>query len=269
MAVQTGGSSSRKTNTARAISDLGALMSAKSEGNSNTDSQPVVVQVQAPVTPVPDSAITTASQEANLPAVETVVSPEVNPVNQAQNQEQAPKEETIMSATQNATTPAPATAATTAAAPAPAATTAAPADTTAIWDLLYSDAPAAAESTNPPTPIWGLLEGLEKPVVEENLDSLDGLRSTLSGRAERFSNLVAVTKDTVQRVDALEAKVAELQKGGQTRTIKFEHPDWKDEVVHGLVAGAAVSVGVLGIAYAFEAMFGSTPAVTTGEPAIQ
>ena len=268
MAVQTGGSSSRKTNTARAISDLGALMSAKSEGNSNTDSQPVVVQVQAPVTPVPDSAITTASQEANLPAVETVVSPEVNPVNQAQNQEQAPKEETIMSATQNATTPAPATAATTAAAPAPAATTAAPADTTATAGATTA-APAAAESTNPPTPIWGLLEGLEKPVVEENLDSLDGLRSTLSGRAERFSNLVAVTKDTVQRVDALEAKVAELQKGGQTRTIKFEHPDWKDEVVHGLVAGAAVSVGVLGIAYAFEAMFGSTPAVTTGEPAIQ
>ena len=110
---------------------------------------------------------------------------------------------------------------------------------------------------------------MEKPVVEENLDSVDGLRSTLSGRAERYSNLVAVTKDTVQRVDALEAKVAALQKGGLTRTVKFEHPDWKDEAVHGLVMGAAVGVGVLGIAYAFEAMFGEPGAVTTGEPAIQ
>ena len=262
MAVQTG-ISSRKTASARAISDLGALMSAKSDNN--TDSQPVVVQVQAPVTPVPDSpSITTASQEANLPAVETVVSSEVSSIN-AQNQEQAPKEETIMSATQNASAPATTTA--TAATPAPAATTAAPADTTAT--TASTVAPAAAESTNPQTPTWALLEGLEKPVAEENLDSVDGLRSTLSGRAERFSNLVAVTKDTVQRVDALEAKVAELQKGGLTRTVKFEHPDWKDEAVHGLVVGAAVGVGVLGIAYAFEAMFGEPGAVTTGEPAIQ
>ena len=264
MAVQTGGNSSRKTASARAISDLGALMSAKSDSN-NTDSQPVVVQVQAPVTPVPDSpSITTASQEANLPAVETVVSSEVSSIN-AQNQEQAPKEETIMSATQNASAPATTTAA--AAAPAPVAIAAAPADTTAT--TASTVAPAAAESTNPPTPTWALLEGLEKPVSEENLDSLDGLRTTLTGRAERFSNLVAVTKDTVQRVDALEAKVAELQKGGQTRTVKFEHPDWKDEAVHGLVMGAAVGVGVLGIAYAFEAMFGEPGAVTTGEPAIQ
>ena len=141
------------------------------------------------------------------------------------------------------------------------------ADTTAT--TASTVAPAAAESTNPQTPTWALLEGLEKPVVEENLDSLDGLRTTLTGRAERFSNLVAVTKDTVQRVDALEAKVAELQKGGLTRTVKFEHPDWKDEAVHGLVMGAAVGVGVLGIAYAFEAMFGEPGAVTTGEPAIQ
>ena len=262
MAVQTG-ISSRKTASARAISDLGALMSAKSDNN--TDSQPVVVQVQAPVTPVPDSpSITTASQEANLPAVETVVSSEVSSIN-AQNQEQAPKEETIMSATQNASAPATTTA--TAATPAPAATTAAPADPSAT--TASTVAPAAAESTNPQTPTWALLEGLEKPVAEENLDSVDGLRSTLSGRAERFSNLVAVTKDTVQRVDALEAKVAELQKGGLTRTVKFEHPDWKDEAVHGLVVGAAVGVGVLGIAYAFEAMFGEPGAVTTGEPAIQ
>lgn len=264
MAVQTGGNSSRKTASARAISDLGALMSAKSDNN--TDTQPVVVQVQAPVTPVPDSpSITTASQEANLPAVETVVSSEVSSIN-AQNQEQAPKEETIMSATQNASAPATTTA--TAATPAPAATTAAPADTAGTTTATAAT-PAAAESTNPPTPTWALLEGLEKPVAEENLDSVDGLRSTLSGRAERFSNLVAVTKDTVQRVDALEAKVAELQKGGLTRTVKFEHPDWKDEAVHGLVVGAAVGVGVLGIAYAFEAMFGEPGAVTTGEPAIQ
>ena len=109
---------------------------------------------------------------------------------------------------------------------------------------------------------------MEKPVAEENLDSVDGLRSTLSGRAERFSNLVAVTKDTVQRVDKLEAAVAELQKGGLTRTVKFENPDWKDNAVHGLITGAAVSVGVLGIAYAFDAMFGS-PAEVPGEPAIQ
>ena len=262
MAVQTG-IGSRKTASARAISDLGALMSAKSDNN--TDSQPVVVQVQAPVTPVPDSpSITTASQEANLPAVETVVSSEVSSIN-AQNQEQAPKEETIMSATQNASAPATTTAA--AAAPAPVAIAAAPADTTAT--TASTVAPAAAESTNPPTPTWELLEGLEKPVSEENPYSLDGLRTTLTSRAERFSNLVAVTKDTVQRVDALEAKVAELQKGGQTRTVKFEHPDWKDEAVHGLVVGAAVGVGVLGIAYAFEAMFGEPGAVTTGEPAIQ
>ena len=184
-----------------------------------------------------------------------------------------------MSATQTASAPATTTAAA-AAAPAPAATTtaawtsliaattAAPADATTATTAT-TVAPAAAESTNPPTPTWALLEGLEKPVAEENLDSVDGLRSTLSGRAERFSNLVAVTKDTVQRVDALEAKVAELQKGGLTRTVKFEHPDWKDEAVHGLVMGAAVGVGVLGIAYAFEAMFGEPGAVTTGEPAIQ
>ena len=265
MAVQTGGNSSRKTASARAISDLGALMSAKSDNN--TDSQPAVVQVQAPVTPVPDSSyITTASQEANLLTVETVVSSEVSSIS-AQNQEQVSKEETIMSATQTASAPATTTAAA-AAAPAPAATTAAPADATTATTAT-TVAPAAAESTNPPTPTWALLEGLEKPVVEENLDSVDGLRSTLSGRAERFSNLVAVTKDTVQRVDALEAKVAELQKGGLTRTVKFEHPDWKDEAVHGLVMGAAVGVGVLGIAYAFEAMFGEPGAVTTGEPAIQ
>ena len=265
MAVQTGGNSSRKTAPARAISDLGALMSAKSDNN--TDSQPVVVQVQAPVTPVPDSSyITTASQEANLLTVETVVSSEVSSIS-AQNQEQVSKEETIMSATQTASAPATTTAAA-AAAPAPAATTAAPADATTATTAT-TVAPAAAESTNPSTPTWALLEGLEKPVVEEILDSVDGLRSTLSGRAERFSNLVAVTKDTVQRVDALEAKVAELQKGGLTRTVKFEHPDWKDEAVHGLVVGAAVGVGVLGIAYAFEAMFGEPGAVTTGEPAIQ
>lgn len=262
MAVQTGGNNSRKTASARAISDLGALMSAKTEGN-NTDSQPDVVQVQAPVTPVPDSSyITTASQKVNLPAVETVVSQEVSSINQAQSQEQAPKEET-MSATQNASAPATTTAA--AAAPAPAAATAAPADTTATAATTH--APAAAESTNPPTPTWALLEGLEKP-MQENLDSMDGLRSTLSGRAERFSNLVAVTKDTVQRVDALEAKVAALQKDGLSRTVTFKHPDWKDEAVSGLVMGASVGVGVLGIAYAFDAMFGS-PAAVPGEPAIQ
>ena len=261
MAVQTG-SGNRKTASARAISDLGALMSAKSEGNQ--DSQPAVVQVHAPVTPVPDPAtITTASQEANLPAVETVVSSEVSPVNQAQPQEQFSNEETMSAqittpAAPATTTAAPATAP--AAVPTPAATAAAtPADATAA---------PAAESTTPPTPTWAMLETLEKGLGVENLDSLDSLRSSLGARAERFNTLVAVTKDTVQRVDRLEAAVTELKKGGLTRTVKFENPDWKDNAVHGLITGAAVSVGVLGIAYAFDAMFGS-PAEVPGEPAIQ
>ena len=261
MAVQTG-SGNRKTASARAISDLGALMSAKSEGNQ--DSQPAVVQVHAPVTPVPDSfTITTTSQEVIPAAEQSVVITEAISINQAQPQEQAPKEET-MSATQNASAPATTTAA--AAAPAPAVTTAAPADTTAT--AATTAAPAAAEYTSPSTPTWTLLEGLEKPVAEESFDSIDGLRATLSGRAERFGNLVAVTKDTVQRVDALEAKVAALQKDGLSRTVTFKHPDWKDEAVSGLVMGASVGVGVLGIAYAFDAMFGS-PAAVPGEPAIQ
>ena len=270
MAVQTG-NSGRKTASARAISDLGALMSAKAEGNQ--DSQPAVVQVHAPVTPVPDSfTITTASQEAILAAEQSVVIPEAISINQAQPQEQTMKEETMSA--QNATTTAPAapaapaaqvaTAAAPATAPAavptPAATAAAtPADATAA---------PAAESTTPPTPTWAMLETLEKGLGVENLDSLDSLRSSLGARAERFNTLVAVTKDTVQRVDRLEAAVAELKKGGLTRTVKFENPDWKDNAVHGLITGAAVSVGVLGIAYAFDAMFGS-PAEVPGEPAIQ
>ena len=264
MAVQTG-NSGRKTASARAISDLGALMSAKAEGNQ--DSQPAVVQVKAPVTPVPDSfTIATASQEAILAAEQSVVIPEAISINQAQPQEQIVKEETMSA--QNATTTAPAAQVATAAAPAtapaavptPAATAAAtPADATAA---------PAAESTTPPTPTWAMLETLEKGLGVENLDSLDSLRSSLGARAERFNTLVAVTKDTVQRVDRLEATVAELQKGGLTRTVKFENPDWKDNAVHGLITGAAVSVGVLGIAYAFDAMFGS-PAEVPGEPAIQ
>ena len=260
MAVQTG-NSGRKTASARAISDLGALMSAKSEGNQ--DSQPAVVQVHAPVTPVPDSfTITTASQEAILAAEQSVVIPEAISINQAQPQEQIVKEETMSA--QNATTTAPAAPAAPATAPAavptPAATAAAtPADATAA---------PAAESTTPPTPTWAMLETLEKGLGVENLDSLDSLRSSLGARAERFNTLVAVTKDTVQRVDRLEAAVAELKKGGLTRTVKFENPDWKDNAVHGLITGAAVSVGVLGIAYAFDAMFGS-PAEVPGEPAIQ
>ena len=182
-----------------------------------------------------------------------------------------------MSVNQNAT-PTPTTTTTATAAPAPVAPATAPADTTVTTATAAAPAPtattataaapAAADSSNPPTPTWALLEGLEKPVAEESLDSIDGLRTTLSGRAERFSNLVAVTKDTVQRVDALEAKVAALQKDGLSRTVTFKHPDWKDEAVSGLVMGASVGVGVLGIAYAFDAMFGS-PAAVPGEPAIQ
>ena len=161
-------------------------------------------------------------------------------------------------AAQVATAAAPATAP--AAVPTPAATAAAtPADATAA---------PAAESTTPPTPTWAMLETLEKGLGVENLDSLDSLRSSLGARAERFNTLVAVTKDTVQRVDRLEAAVAELKKGGLTRTVKFENPDWKDNAVHGLITGAAVSVGVLGIAYAFDAMFGS-PAEVPGAHAIQ
>ena len=277
MAVQTG-NSGRKTASARAISDLGALMSAKAEGNQ--DSQPAVVQVHAPVTPVPDSfTITTASQEAILAAEQSVVIPEAISINQAQPQEHIGKEETMSA--QNATTTAPAapaaqvaTAAAPATAPAavptPAATAAvaeAPLSSSEVMGDANTTAPAA-ESTTPPTPTWAMLETLEKGLGVENLDSLDSLRSSLGARAERFNTLVAVTKDTVQRVDRLEAAVAELKKGGLTRTVKFENPDWKDNAVHGLITGAAVSVGVLGIAYAFDAMFGS-PAEVPGEPAIQ
>ncbi len=267
MAVQTG-NSGRKTASARAISDLGALMSAKAEGNQ--DSQPAVVQVQAPVTPVPDSfTITTASQEAILAAEQSVVIPEAISINQAQPQEQIVKEETMSA--QNATTTAPAAPAAqvaTAAAPATApAAVPTPAATAAATPADAMAAPAA-KSTTPPTPTWAMLETLEKGLGVENLDSLDSLRSSLGARAERFNTLVAVTKDTVQRVDRLEAAVTELKKGGLTRTVKFENPDWKDNAVHGLITGAAVSVGVLGIAYAFDAMFGS-PAEVPGEPAIQ
>ncbi len=266
MAVQTG-NSGRKTASARAISDLGALMSAKAEGNQ--DSQPAVVQVHAPVTPVPDSfTITTASQEAILAAEQSVVIPEAISINQAQPQEQIVKEETI---SKNETTQAQAAATQVPAADqAPAATAAvaeAPLSSSEVMGDANTTAPAA-ESTTPPTPTWAMLETLEKGLGVENLDSLDSLRSSLGARAERFNTLVAVTKDTVQRVDRLEAAVTELKKGGLTRTVKFENPDWKDNAVHGLITGAAVSVGVLGIAYAFDAMFGS-PAEVPGEPAIQ
>lgn len=266
MAVQTG-NSGRKTASARAISDLGALMSAKAEGNQ--DSQPAVVQVHAPVTPVPDSfTITTASQEAILAAEQSVVIPEAISINQAQPQEQIVKEETMSA--QNATTTAPAAPAAqvaTAAAPA-TAPAAVPTPAAVAAALLSSSEVMGDESTTPPTPTWAMLETLEKGLGVENLDSLDSLRSSLGARAERFNTLVAVTKDTVQRVDRLEAAVAELKKGGLTRTVKFENPDWKDNAMHGLITGAAVTVGVLGIAYAFDAMFGS-PAEVPGEPAIQ
>ena len=109
------------------------------------------------------------------------------------------------------------------------------------------------------------------PDVNAALNTPYSMMGYLQGRDDRFKTLVAITKDTVGRVDALEARFAELKKNGITKksTLTIKSPDWKDQVVDGLLIGSATAVGVLGIAYAFDALFGNGQSEPAGEPAIQ
>ena len=262
MAVKTGPGAQRQTAVARSVSDLGALMSAKAEAQAQPQPD---IQVQAEVSVLPESnhnltGAASVTKEAGLQSTLPATA----------QAEQTQKEETIMA--KNETTQAQVTAEQTPAAEQTPVTTTATALIGWPVDALSSSEVMGDANTTAPTQTHEDLDKLladATPDVNAALNTPSGMLDYLQGRDGRFKTLVAITKDTVQRVDALEAKVAELQKGGLTRTVKFEHPDWKDEAVHGLVMGAAVGVGVFGIAYAFDALFGQLGAAESGEPAIQ
>ena len=258
MAVKTGPGAQRQTAVAKSVSDLGALMSAKAEAN--TQPQPDI-QVQAEVSVLPESTTT------NLTGVASVTKEaDIQSTPATAQSEQTTKEETM---SKNETTQAQAAATQVPAADQAPATTAAVAEAPLSSSEVMGDA-----NTTAPTQTHGDLDKLladATPDVNAALNTPSGMLDYLQGRDGRFKTLVAITKDTVGRVDALEAQIAELKKNGTTKTstLTVKSPDWKDQIVDGLLIGSATAVGVFGIAYAFDAMFGQPRAAESSEPAIQ
>lgn len=263
MAVKTGSGAQRQTAVARSVSDLGALMSAKAEAQAQPQPD---IQVQAEVNVLPESNHNlTGAASATKEAVIQSTLPAT-----AQN-EQTLKEETTMA--KNAITQAEVNPAL-AAAPAletNGASAAANVNATAEAPLSSSEVMGDDTTTTAPPSVHSELDKLlgTTTTTPDDIKSAEGLVSYLQGRDGRFKSLVEITKDTVKRVDEIEVKLAKLLEGGATRTVQIKTPDWKDQAVDGLVMGAAVGVGVLGVAYAFDAMFGTAPAPSAGEPAIQ
>ena len=257
MAVKTGTGAQRQTAVAKSVSDLGALMSAKAEAN--TQPQPDI-QVQAEVSVLPEST-------TNLTGVASVTKEaDIQSTPATAQSEQTTKEETM---SKNETTQAQAAATQVPAADQAPATTAAVAEAPLSSSEVMGDA-----NTTAPTQTHGDLDKLladATPDVNAALNTPSGMLDYLQGRDGRFKTLVAITKDTVGRVDALEAQIAELKKNGTTKTstLTVKSPDWKDQIVDGLLMGSATAVGVFGIAYAFDAMFGQPRAAESSEPAIQ
>lgn len=241
---------------AKSVADLGALMSAQ------VGATDVTIKTVAPVTPMPERlqrhpgfadepqithATEEAAQSASLPT-------------HAQ-EEQTSKVEIMTTPVTQETTQT-------------SNLNAAPAGQPDIINSLNTPAAAAAtpEPTTAHTQVHGDLDkllGETTTATPDDIKSAEGLVTYLQGRDGRFKTLVEITKDTVKRVDELEAKMAKVLAGGLTRAVKVETPDWKDQAIDGLVMGTAVGVGVLGVAYAFDAMFGAHPAPAVGEPAIQ
>ncbi len=257
MAVKTGSGAQRQTAVARSVSDLGALMSAKAEAQAQPQPD---IQVQAEVSVLPESnhnltGAASVTKEAGLQSTLPATA----------QAEQTTKEETM---SKNETTQAQAAATQVPAADQAPVTTAAPDFLEAVFSADATTATTAPTQTH---------EDLDKlladatPDLTAVLTAPNSMVDYLQGRDSRFKTLVAITKDTVSRVDALEAKFVELSKNGITKstTLTVKSPDWKDQVVDGLVMGAAVGVGVLGVAYAFDALFGQPGAAESGEPAIQ
>ena len=256
MAVKTGPGAQRQTAVAKSVSDLGALMSAKAEANMQPQPD---IQVQAEVSVLPEfttnlTGVASVTKEADIQSTPATA-----------QSEQTTKEETM---SKNETTKAQAAAQVPAADQAPA-TTAAVAEAPLSSSEVMGDA-----NTTAPTQTHGDLDKLladATPDVNAALNTPSGMLDYLQGRDGRFKTLVAITKDTVGRVDALEAQIAELKKNGTTKTstLTVKSPDWKDQIVDGLLMGGATAVGVFGIAYAFDAMFGQPRAAESSEPAIQ
>ena len=276
MAVKTGPGAQRQTAVARSVSDLGALMSAKAEAQAQPQPD---IQVQAEVSVLPESNHNLTGAASATKEADTQSTPAT-----AQS-EQTTKEETM---SKNETTQAQA-AATQAQAPAaqvPAADQA-PVATAAVAEAPLSSSEVMGDATSPfmmlmeasrvntaPTQTHGDLDKLladATPDLTAVLTTPNSMVDYLQGRDSRFKTLVAVTKDTVSRVDALEAKFVELSKNGITKssTLTVKSPGWKDQVVDGLLVGSATAIGVFGIAYAFDALFGQPGAAESGEPAIQ
>ena len=269
MAVKTGTGAQRQTAVAKSVSDLGALMSAKAEAQAQPQPD---IQVQAEVSVLPESnhnltGAASVTKEAGLQSTLPATA----------QAEQTQKEETIMA--KNETTQAQVTAEQTPAAEQTPVTTtataligwpvAAPAEAPLSSTEVMGDA-----NTTAPTQTHGDLDKLLADVTPDLtavLTAPNSMGDYLQGRDNRFKTLVAITKDTVSRVDALEAKFVELSKNGITKssTLTVKSPDWKDQVVDGLLVGSATAIGVLGIAYAFDALFGQPGAAESGEPAIQ
>ena len=151
----------------------------------------------------------------------------------------------------------------------------APAATTAVAEAPLSSTEVMGDAnTTAPTQTHGDLDKLladATPDLTAVLTAPNSMVDYLQGRDSRFKTLVTITKDTVSRVDALEAKFVELSKNGITKssTLTVKSPGWKDQVVDGLLVGSATAIGVFGIAYAFDALFGQPGAAESGEPAIQ
>ncbi len=257
MAVKTGPGAQRQTAVARSVSDLGALMSAKAEAQAQPQPD---IQVQAEVSVLPESnhnltGAASVTKEAGLQSTLPATA----------QAEQTTKEETM---SKNETTQAQAAATQVPAADQAPVTTAAPDFLEAVFSADATTATTAPTQTH---------EDLDKlladatPDLTAVLTAPNSMVDYLQGRDSRFKTLVAITKDTVSRVDALEAKFVELSKNGITKssTLTVKSPGWKDQVVDGLLVGSATAVGVLGIAYAFDALFGQPGAAESGEPAIQ
>ena len=258
MAVKTGPGAQRQTAVARSVSDLGALMSAKAEAQAQPQPD---IQVQAEVSVLPESNhnLTGAASVAKEAGLQSAI-PATAQNEQTSKEEIMAKNETTQAQVTAEQTPAAEQTPVTTAAPAEASTAAAPAD--------------ATTATTAPTQTHGDLDKLladATPDLTAVLTAPNSMVDYLQGRDSRFKTLVAITKDTVSRVDALEAKFVELSKNGITKssTLTVKSPDWKDQVVDGLLMGSATAIGVFGIAYAFDALFGQPGAAESGEPAIQ
>lgn len=257
MAVKTGPGAQRQTAVARSVSDLGALMSAKAEANMQPQPD---IQVQAVVSVLPESSnsLTTETNSSTPAQTEQTLKEEITMAKNVTTQSEvnpalaaAPAMETNEApTTANVNASADAAAEATTSTDTSAATTTAPTQTHGDLDRLLADA---------------------TPDVNVALTTPTNMVDYLQGRDSRFKTLVTITKDTVSRVDALEAGFAELRKNGSTKssTLTVKSPDWKDQIVDGLLIGGATAVGVFGIAYAFDAMFGQPQTVVVGEPAIQ